>query len=191
MKHLQLLILFIAGAVALQSCKKSADSSTDNSAPATSAMFQATINGTVWKPDTTAATITFNAAAKTKVLTLTGTKAQKRVTVAITLTNATNDNSFTTGTYNVNATTNVNMAYYTQQKDATGNYVFVQHGTVEAGSGTLTLSSIDIAAKTITGSFSFTSTKKTLANNGDVISIDVANITAGQFNAMPYTYTSN
>jgi hypothetical protein len=190
MKHKLLLILLVIGAVWLQSCKKknSADNTSSTTTPAP--VFNASINGSDWTPDTLSATITYNAAASIKVLNLTGTKSQKRVTMALTLSNATNDNTIATGTYRVDGTNGLVMTYYTLQKSSTGAYVFVPHGTVQPGSGSLIITAVDASAKTITGTFSFTSTNITRNTQGDITSVDVANITSGQFNGLPFTYTA-
>ncbi|WP_158824763.1 DUF6252 family protein [Mucilaginibacter lacusdianchii] len=184
-RKITLLILFFTGAVLMQSCKKKDDDDSTTTTPT----LQAYINGPEWTPDTLSASVVYNTTAKIKVLTITGTMAQKRATVVVTMGNASNDNTFSADTYRVDGSGSVVMTYYTQQKAADGSYVFVQHGTVQSGSGSVVVTSADATAKTLTGTFSFISTNKTYDSQGNIISVDVANILSGQFNGLPYTYT--
>jgi hypothetical protein len=190
MKPFLILTLCLFGAVLMQGCKKDS-TDTETTTTTETPILQAYIGGTVWTPDTLSASINYNAATSSKTFNCTGTIAQKRIVFSVKQANALNDNTFPAGTYNVDGTGTVNMAYYTQQLAAAGVYNFVLHGTVQPGSGTVTVSSIDAANKTITGTYSFTSTKVNYDLDGNYESISVASITSGVFNAMPYTFNSN
>lgn len=191
MKPFLILTLCFWGAVLMQGCKKdSTDDDTTTTATETP-MLQAYIGGTAWTPDTLNTTLVYNAATGSKLLTCTGTKSQKRIVFSIKLPGATNDSSFPAGTYNVDGTAGVSMSYYTQQLTTAGFYDFVLYGTAQAGSGTITIASVDTANKTMTGTYSFTSSKLNYDAEGNYQSITLATITLGQFNAMPYTFASN
>lgn len=190
MKPFLILTLCLFGAVLLQSCKK--DSTDDTTTTTTeSPILQAYIGGSVWTPDTLSAGINYNAATNSKTFNCTGTVSQNRIVFSVKLASAANDNTFPAGTYNVDTEGTVSMAYYTQQLVTAGVYNFILHGTVQPGSGTVTITSVDAANKTITGTYSFTSTKVNYDDQGNYESISVASITSGVFNAMPYTFTSN
>jgi hypothetical protein len=178
------LFLFIIPAVILsQSCKKSSSGDTTPTP-----VFQAYIGTPVWTPDTVSASITYNTTTKTKVFTCGGVKDQMKVDIELTDPTPGDNSGITLGTYNVTANPNVLFTYSTQKKNTNGEYVFEPFGTVKVGSGTLIISAVDTVAKTITGSFSFTSSKTNYDENGGVISIDLAAITAGTITNMPYTF---
>jgi hypothetical protein len=83
------------------------------------------------------------------------------------------------------------MSYYTQQLTTAGLYNFVLYGTAQAGSGTINITSVDTTHKTMTGTYTFTLSKINYDTEGNYQSITLAAITSGQFNTMPYTFTSN
>ena len=113
-----------------------------------------------------------------------GTRDQKQIIMNIILSNASNTPGFTLGTYNVDATS-VLINYNTQVLQ-NGQYVFLPHGSVSAGSGVIIVSAVDSAKKQITGTFNFYS--RSSDSNGDVT---VDNILGGEFTSLPYTFTSN
>ncbi|MBS1521535.1 MAG: hypothetical protein JST50_11090 [Bacteroidetes bacterium] len=172
--------LLLAGLFMIESCKKDTIVGTAY----TTKPFQANINGSVWAPDTISNTIAYNSTAKTKTFTLEGTKDQKQVIMNVILSNASNTPGFTTGTYNVDASTV--LVNYNTQVLQNGQYVFLPHGTVSAGSGVIIVSSVDSVNKKITGTFNFYS--RSSDSNGDVT---VDNILGGEFTSLPYTFTSN
>ena len=177
--------LFIIPVIILsQGCKKDSPAAAAVATPA----FQAYINTTVWTPDTIAASITYNAALKTKVFSCSGVKDQKKVEIVFNDPSPTNNSGLTIGTYNVDATSNLLFNYSTQKKDDGGNYVFEPFGTVQPSSGTLVIAGIDTIKKIITGTFSFTSSKYTYGEDGGIISIDLATVSTGTFQDMPYTF---
>jgi hypothetical protein len=187
MKKLALLALFVVTVLMFQNCKKSSDDTVDTVSP----LLQASVNGAAWTPDTLSATVTYNAAAKTKVLNISGTKTQKQVNIVITSSNATNTADFGVTTYTVDATLNPLMTYATQQKDATtGAYSFVVQGTADQSGGSITISSIDATNKTITGSFNFSTRKITYDGLGNVVSVSTSTISGGTFTNLPYSFVS-
>jgi hypothetical protein len=189
MKKVSLSLLLFATVLMFQNCKKS---STDDTTTTTATpLLTALINSNTWSPDTVSANITYNAAAKTKTLNVSGTLSQKQVTFAVTLKNATSTNDFTAGTYIVDATPNPLMQYSTQQKDGTGAYVFVPYGTTAEGNGTVIVTSVDATNKLMTGTFSFISRKTNYDGDGNITSISIANVTSGAFTNLPYTFVSN
>ncbi len=186
MNKLKLLILLFASVIFIQGCKKD----TVTASVFTHAPFYANINGSAWVPtaDSIKADITYTAATQNKTLTFTGTHNQKRITIAITISAATNTNDFPLLTYNINATS-VNAQYYTQQLQA-GQYVFLPRGTADIGSGQVIITAIDPVKKQITGIFNFYSRSTTTDGAGNV-TVTVDNIFGGNLNSMPYTFTSN
>jgi hypothetical protein len=186
MNKLKLLAFLLLSAFLIQSCKKDTVVGTAY----TTAAFQANINGSAWAPDTISTAITYNSAAKTKVFTCTSTKEQKQIIWSIKLNNADNSAGFTIGAYNVDSAATVTIQYNTQQKDVSGNYVFLPHGTVSPGAGKIIISSIDPVKKQITGTFDFYSRTSTVDSLGNV-SITIDNILGGEFTSIPYTFTSN
>jgi hypothetical protein len=164
----------------IESCKKDTIVGTAY----TTKPFQANINGSVWAPDTIVNQITYNSANKTKTYTLEGTKDQKQVIINVILSNASNTPGFTAGTYNVDASSV--LVNYNTQVLQNGQYVFLPHGTVSAGSGVIIVTSVDSVKKQITGTFNFYS--RSTDTNGDVT---VDNILGGEFTSLPYTFTSN
>lgn len=187
MNKLRLITLLLLSAFLMQSCKKD----TVTGIAYTTANFQANINGTTWASDSVSTTITYNSATKSKVFNCIGTKAQKQINMSITLKNADSGNGFATGTYTVDSAATVAIQYNTQQKNSSGNYVFLPHGTVGPGSGTIIISSVDSVKKQIAGTFYFYSRETTYDGSGNVLSINVDNIHGGAFTGIPYTFTSN
>lgn len=183
MNKLKLILLLLLAAFLIQSCNKDAVTAVAT----TTAPFQANINGTTWAPDTLSNAIVFNATEKTKTFTLTGTKDQKQVIMSVTLTDATSGDGFTTGTYTVSEDGNVAIQYNTLQQNGEGEYVYLPHGTVSPGSGSIIVTAVDTVKKTITGTFSFYSRSTIYDDDGNVVSITVDNITSGEFTSLPYT----
>ncbi len=191
MKTLVNLLVLVVPALLMQSCKKK-DDTTDAAATSTP-ILQAYINGTVWTPDTLSAAVTYTAATGIKEFSFTGTKSQKRVITSVKQSDA-NNSAFPLATFKVDGTPTspVAMSLYTQQLTSAGNYDFVLYGTAaEPGSGSVTISAVDTVKKTITGTYSFTSSKLNYDENGNYVSITLGTITSGQFNGMPYTFKRN
>jgi hypothetical protein len=183
MRKIQLIVLLLISAICFQSCKKDVVTSASTTSDK---ILAANINGVVWYPDTVSARISFNTTTKVKTFSVIGTANSKRVIFNINIPNNTNTNSFPLATYKVDGTGKLNMAYYTQQRNDAGVYVFVQTGTVEPGSGLATITSIDTVAKVITGTYSFTSKKVNLNPDGSYQSIEISQILSGSFDKLPY-----
>lgn len=188
MKKILLPALLAVTVLLFQNCKKNAD---DITATTSTPTLQATVNGLTWAPDTLSATIAYHSATKTKVFTFTGTQAQKRVTCSVTITNATNTADFPLSGYTVDATGNPSMVYSMQQKDGSGNYVFVPLVTAAQNYGYLAVSAVDATNHLITGSFNFSAVKTNYDGNGNVVSVTNTAINGGYFTNMSYTYTSD
>jgi hypothetical protein len=184
MKKISLSVFAIFIILFFQNCKKS---TTDNSTT-TLPQLTAIINGITWTPDTLSASITYNAAAKTKTLSFTGTHSQKQIACTVTLNNATATNDFTTGANTVDATSNPLMVYSTQQKDGNGNYVFVPAATAGTGNGTVAISAVNSTGGLISGTFDFSYKKANYDSDGNTISVTNDVITGGTFTNMPYTF---
>jgi hypothetical protein len=182
MAPIKLIAFLLPAVMILHSCSKDSVSATTTS----NSPLQALVNGTSWVPDTISSSITYNAATKSKTLYCISTHEQKQVIFSVTLADATNTAGFTTGTYTVDETPKVAMQYNVQQRDDSGNYVYVQQGTVTPGSGTVVVSSVDSVKKVITGTFSLVAR----SNNPDG-TITVNEVSAGAFNSMPYTSSSS
>jgi Family of unknown function (DUF6252) len=177
------LILVASIPFIIQSCNKAEVTSIAY----TTAPFQANIDGNVWAPDTTSISVNYNSAANTKTLVLTGTKQAKQVIYTVIVPNAGNTTGFPLGTYTIDETS-VIAQYNTQLSSGAA---FTPHGTVEPGAGTIIITAVDSVKKQITGTFAFYSRTTNYDTNGNVISINVDNITGGEFTAVPYTLTSN
>jgi hypothetical protein len=183
MNKLRLLTFLLLAAFFIQSCKKETIVGTAY----TTAPFQANINGATWAPDTLSTAVSYNTTAQTKTFVLSGTHAQKQISMSVTISSASNTPGFATGTYNIDSVL-VTAQYKTQVKDDQGNYVFLPHGTVGAGAGIIYVNTVDSVKKQITGTFQFYS--RSIATDGSgAITID--NILGGEFTKLPYTYTSN
>jgi len=187
MKRISLIAIVFSAVLLLQNCKKDTYTAT---ASTTSTLY-AVINDTTWTPDTLSASITYNSVAKTKVFSFSGQILGKQINAAVTKSSGSNTPGFPLATYNVNNTSNVVLTYFNKQKNSSGNYVFVQQGTVAPGSGTLTVTAVDSVKKVITGTFSFTAKQNNYDSNGNITSVFVANVFFGSFNKMPYSFVSN
>jgi hypothetical protein len=187
MKKFSLIAILLVVVLFLQNCKKDVISASTLS---NTTLF-ASINDTTWTADTVNAAITYNSATKTKVFTCTGIAVNKEINILVTQNNAGNTAGFPLGTYNVDATSNVAFSYYTMQKNSSGNLVFAPQGTVNPGSGSITISAIDSVKKQITGTFSFISLKDNYDSMGNILSVNLATVSAGAFNSLPYTFKSN
>jgi hypothetical protein len=183
MNKLKLITFVLLSAVIIQSCKKDTVTATAY----TTDPFQANINGATWAPaDSTSSTITYNSAAKTKVFNLSGEKDQKQIIMSVTLNNAGNTPGFALGSYYVDSAATVTIKFNTIQKNSSGSYVYLPHGTVSPGSGTIVVTAVDSVKKQITGTFNFYSRS---TDSSGAVTVD--NILGGEFTALPYTFTSN
>ena len=180
MNKLKLLTFFLLAAFFIQSCKKDTIVGTAY----TTAPFQANINGATWAPDTTTSSVTYNAATGIKTFMISGTHQAKQIILSIGVT-AGNTPGFPLGTYNVDASA-ITAQYNVQEKNSSGEYVFVPHGAVGAGSGIFNITAVDSVKKQITGTFQFYS-----RSTGTDGSVTVDNILGGEFTTFPYTYQSN
>ena len=179
------LLLFALIAFIVQSCNK--DSVTGIGY--TTAPFQANIDGTTWAPDSATMALTYNSTSGTKTLSFVGQKNTRQVLFSVTIPN-TNSTGFPLSTYNIDGVS-ITAQYNVQQKNSSGAYVFTEQGTVASGAGTIVVTAIDSVKKQITGAFSFYSRSTVYDGSGNVISTTVHNITAGEFNNVPYTFTTN
>jgi hypothetical protein len=177
-------MLFVLSAIIFQGCKKDVVTSAST---ISDQILAATINGTSWIPADVTATINYDATAKTKSFNVVGTTDLKRVKWTITLSDATatNVNTFPIATYKVDATDKVKMAYFT----STGGTSYTQIGTVEPGSGTIIITSIDPTKNVITGTYSMTTKKVNYNDDGSISSIETSQILGGTFTNLPYTFT--
>lgn len=187
MKKISLIATLLLAVLLLQKCTKDTVTATATS----STTLFATINDTLWNADTIKASITYSSATKNKVFTCTGIANNKEINMSCTQTNAINTAGFPLIAFNADAAGNNTFSFFMAQKNTSGNYVFVQQGTVAAGSGNITVTAIDSVKKLITGIYAFTSIQNNLDNNGNIISVTVSQVSAGAFNSMPYTFTSN
>ncbi|HVS90988.1 MAG TPA: DUF6252 family protein [Mucilaginibacter sp.] len=186
MNKLRLFVFLLAAGFLIQSCTKD----TQSAVAFSNQPFQANINGTSWVPDTVSTTITYNPADQSKTFYCSGQKNQKQVIFSVKLNNSTNTPGFATGTFNIDSV-NVFAQYNVQQLNGSGNLVFVPHGAVKPGSGSIVITSVDSVKKQISGTFSFYSRSTQYDNQGNVISTTVDNITAGQFENLPYQFYNN
>ena len=188
MRKIQLIVLLLISAIYFQSCKKDVVTTASTTSDK---ILAANINGVEWYPDTVTARISFDDVTKIKTFFVIGTADSKRVAFSINVSNSTNTNSFPLATYKVDGTSNVSMTYYTLQKNAAGNYVYTQTGTVEPGSGSATITAIDTAKKVITGTYAFTAKKVNYDSDGNYVSIEISQILLGTFTNLPYTLGNN
>lgn len=179
------LLLFALIAFIVQSCNKD----TVTGIGYTTAPVQANIDGSTWAPDSATMALTYNSASATKTLSFVGQKNTKQVLFSVTIPN-TNSAGFPLNTYNIDGVS-ITAQFNTQQKNPSGAYVFTQQGNVEPGAGAITVTAIDSVKKQITGTFSFYSRSIVYDGSGNVISTTIHNITAGEFNNVPYTFTTN
>jgi len=183
MKKLSLIATLILTVLLLQKCKTDSFTASTTSS---NTMF-AVINDTTWSADTINASITYNAAAKTKVLSCSGIAKNKEVKMSVTLGSNSNTAGFPLNTYNADAAGMNTFAYYT----SSGNNVFVQQGTVIPGSGTIIIAAIDSVKKQMSGTFSLVAKKVVYDKDGNIVSTTINEVAGGAFNNMPYTFTSN
>ncbi|TWR26136.1 hypothetical protein FPZ42_10940 [Mucilaginibacter achroorhodeus] len=167
----------------LFSCKKSSTSETVTPTP----VLQATIGGSTWTPDTVSATITYNATAKTKTFHFTGTQAQKQIDISIQDVSPVNNQNFTGGSYLPDANGINTFNYSTQIKNSSGAYVFAPYGVIKPGDGNVTVTALDSAGKTISGTFYFNASKNNYDSNGNIISADLVGVSGGSFK-IPYQF---
>ena len=170
-----------------EGCKKDTITETVSS----SSVLQADINGDTWRPDTLAANINFNAATRVKTFSCIGTANQKQVQFTINQPGSINTSGFPLAAYTVTANSNLSFVYNTQQKNSSGNYSFMPLGTVNQGSGFVTILSVDSVKKVISGTFSCTAIKDNYDANGNLQNVVVSEVSGGSFNNMPYTFTTN
>ena len=187
MRKIQLIVLLLISAIFIQSCKKDVVTSASTTSDKE---LSANINGTAWAPDTIAAAITYNSALKTKSFTVQGTADEKRININVTLANGTNTNDFTLGNYKVDSTSRVQLAYSTLELIGDA-YGYKQVGEVEAGSGSVTITSIDPTKNVITGYYAFTAKKVNYDVNGNIQSVEISQILLGSFINLPYTFSGN
>ncbi|MDB4918988.1 DUF6252 family protein [Mucilaginibacter sp.] len=187
MKKISLIAILLSGILFLENCKKDTVVATSVS---TSLMI-ANIKDSTWYSDTVSSSLTFNSAAKTKTFICEGTAFNKKVTISLTKSTPVNSSGFPLGTYTVDATPNLKLAFLTPQKNSQGNVVYTPNGIVAPGSGTVIVTAVDSVKNQITGTFNFTTLVNNYDNNGNVISVTVAVVSGGGFNSVPYTFTSN
>ncbi|SHM12337.1 DUF6252 family protein [Mucilaginibacter sp. OK098] len=185
MKKISLIAILLSGILFLENCKKDTVSAISTS---TSLMI-ANIKDSTWYTDTVTSTLTFNSAANTKTFTCEGTAFNKRITISLTKSTSINSSGFPLGTYTVDATPNLQLAFLTPQRNSQGNVVYTPNGVVASGSGTVVVSAIDSVKNQITGTFNFTTLVNNYDNNGNIISVTVAAVSGGGFNSMPYTFS--
>jgi len=189
MKKFSLIAIFLPAVLLLQNCKKD----TQTAIATSTRQLIATINDTTWDPTPSliSSTITYNSATGSKTFAFTGSDTIRKVDVSVTQLPASNTPGFPLSTYAANGTNNL-FAYSYRVKDDAGDYVFTPLGTVSAGSGSVTVTAIDSVAKTITGTFYFTSKQINYDTDGVTIkSVTVYNVGSGGFNKLPYTFVSN
>ncbi|TWI97660.1 hypothetical protein JN11_03483 [Mucilaginibacter frigoritolerans] len=188
MKKISLIATLISAVLLLQNCKKDVAIGTTTS---TEPMI-AIINDTTWiAKDTVSASIVYNAATQTKVLTCQGTSNNKQINLLVTQHSALNTTGFPLTTFNINATTDNEMSYWVPQRNSQGVVVLAPLGSTSPGGGTLTVTTIDSVKKIISGTFSFSTILNHYDSNGNITSITSSQIQAGGFNNIPYTLTSN
>ena len=186
MKKISLIAILLSGILFLENCKKDTVVATSTS---TSLMI-ANINDSTWYTDTVSSTLTYNSADQSKTFVCEGTAFNKKVTISLTKKTSINSSGFPLGTYTVDATPNLLMAFLTPQRNPEGNIVYTPHGIVAPGSGTVVVSAVDSVKNQITGTFNFT----TLVNNYDptgtiVTSVTISVVSGGGFNSLPYTFS--
>jgi hypothetical protein len=188
MKKLSLIATLLLAVLLLQKCTKDTISESATS----STLLFAVINDTTWNADTIHATITYNSATNTKVFACNAVGDNKGVTWAVTqTTGAINTAGFPISTnFNADAAGNNTFVFNTTQRNSQGNLALAPMGTVAPGSGSLIITAIDSAKKTVTGTFAFTSILNTYDNGGNITSTTVSQISAGAFNNLPYTFSS-
>ncbi|MGZ3872595.1 MAG: DUF6252 family protein [Mucilaginibacter sp.] len=187
MKKISLIAILLSGILFLENCKKDTVTA---SATSTSLMI-ANIRDSSWYTDTVTSTLTYNAIAKTKTFTCVGTANNKKITISLTKSTSINSSGFPLGTYTVDATPNLPLAFLTPKRNTEGNIVYTPNGTVAPGSGTVVVTAIDSVKNQITGTFKFTTLVNNYDGSGNVTSVTVTGVSGGGFNKVPYTFTSN
>lgn len=187
MKKLSLIAILFLAVLCLERCKKD---SVEATATSTNTLF-ALINDTTWTATNISATMVYNSSDQSKTFTCIGTDSDKKVVMTIKATNAINTAGFPLTTFNADQAGNVTFSFSRMGKDSLGNPAFIQQGTVDAGSGSFTISSIDSVKKTMSGTFYFTTLKTNYDNQGNIVSTVHNLVSSGAFNALPYTFTSN
>src|SRR5471030_2094065 len=107
MKKLLLVATLISAVLLLQNCTKDTVTAT---ATSTQILF-ADINDSTWTPDTLSAAITYNSAAKTKVLTMSGKQDNKQINMMITQNSNSNTAGFPLTTYNSDAAGTITFSF--------------------------------------------------------------------------------
>ncbi len=189
MKKFSLIATLLLAVLLLQKCKKDPYSATAQS----SNLFFAIINDSTWNADTVKASLTYNSASNTKVLSISAVGASKKLLMSVKQTvNVYNSAGFPINSaFNADAAGNNQFVYETLQKNLQGNLVYAPLGTVAPGSGSLTITAVDSVKKVMSGLFSYTSLLNNYDQTGDVISVTVSQVSAGAFNNMPYTFIGN
>jgi hypothetical protein len=187
MKKISLIAILLSGILFLENCKKDTVVAT---ATATNLMI-ANIKDSTWFTDTVTSSLVYNSIAKTKTFTCEGTAFNRRVTLSLTKASGSNTSGFPLGTYIVDSTPNVALAFSTPKRNNAGAIVYVPNGTVAPGSGTVTVTAIDSVKRELTGTFSFTTLVNNYDSHGNIISVSIAVISGGGFNKVPYNFTSN
>src|SRR5882762_9141651 len=116
MKKISLIAILLSGILFLENCKKDTVVASSTS---TSLMI-ANIRDTSWYTDTVTSSLVYNASAKTKTFTCEGTANSKKVTISLTKSTSINSSGFPLGTYTVDATPNLQLAFLSAQKDTQG-----------------------------------------------------------------------
>lgn len=187
MKKISLIAILLLGLLFLENCKKDTVIASSTS---TSLMI-ANIRDTSWYTDTVTASLVYNSAAKTKTFSCEGIAASKKVTFSLTRPSSSNTSGFPLGTFTVDATSNLLMAFLTPQKDSNGDLVYTPNGVIQPGSGTVVVSKVDSVKNKMTGTFNFTTLVNNYDTDGNVVSITVVAVSGGGFNSVPYTFSSN
>ena len=186
MKKISLIAILLSGLLFLENCKKD----TVVASSVSTSLMIANIRDTSWYTDTVTSTLVYNSAAKTKTFTCEGTANSKKVTISLTRPSSSNTSGFPLGTFTVDATPNLQMAFLTPKKDSNGNIVYTPNGIIIPGSGTVVVSAVDSVKNKITGTFNFTTSVNNYDTNGNVVSITFVAVSGGGFNGVPYTFSS-
>jgi len=186
MKKISLIAILLSGILFLENCKKDTVVAT---ATATNLMI-ANIKDSTWFTDTVTSSLVYNSIAKTKTFTCEGTAFNRRITISLTKPSGSNTSGFPLGTYIVDSTPNVALAFSTPKRNDAGNIVYVPNGTVAPGSGTVIVTAVDSVKNEMTGTFNFTTLVNNYDTHGNVISVSIAVISGGGFNKAPYNFSS-
>ncbi len=181
MKRLSLIITLLLAVLLLQNCKK--DTFTET-ATSSNTLF-AVINDTTWTATNIQASLTYNAATKTKVFTCTGIATNQKVIFNVTATHASNSGSFPLQTFQADGST-ITFAY--QRANSSGTYL--DQGTVGT-SGSVQFTAVDSVAHKCSGIFNCIARHNNYDNSGNIVSVTINEVNNGAFNDLPYTFTSN